>query len=49
MSCNRTLQIELTCEQVAGVIHALGPHSGAEMNVVRGILEEALKDHEHEE
>ena len=47
MSCNKPITIELTCEQVAGVIHALGPHSGKEMNVVRGKLEEIIKDHKH--
>ena len=48
MSCNKTLQIELTCEEIAGVIYALGPHSGAEMNLVSQKLEEALKRHDEE-
>jgi len=45
MSCNKPLTIELTCKQIAGVIHALGPHSGAEMNVVSKILGEKLEEH----
>ena len=47
MSCKKLITVELTCEQIAGVIHALGPHSGAEMNVVSRKLEEVLKDHKH--
>lgn len=45
MSCNKPLTIELTCEQIAGIIHALGPHSGAEMNNVSKILGEQLEEH----
>ena len=48
MSCNKTLKVELTCEEIAGVIYALGPHSGAKMNVVSQKLEEALKEHDKE-
>ena len=47
MSCNKPITVEFTCEQIAGIIHALGPHSGAEMNVVSRKLEEVLKDHKH--
>ena len=45
MSCNKPITIELTCKQVARIIHALGPHSGAEMNTVSKILGEKLETH----
>ena len=45
MSCNKLLAVELTCEEIAGIIHALGPHSGAEMNVVSRKLGEKLEEH----
>ena len=47
MTCKKPLTVELTCEQIAGVIHALGPHSGAAMNEVSKKLEETLKEHGH--
>ena len=46
MTCNKLIQIELTCEEIAGVIHALGPHSGAKMNIVSQKLEKVLNDHD---
>ena len=48
MTCNKLLTVELTCEQIEGVIHALGPHSGAEMNVVSQILQTVLDKHNDE-
>ena len=45
MTCNKPLAVELTCEEIAGVIYALGPHSGAAMNVVSQKLEKVLDDH----
>ena len=45
MTCNKPIAIELTCEEIAGVIHALGPHSGAAMNVVSQKLAKRLEEH----
>ena len=48
MTCNKLLTVELTCEQIEGLIHALGPHSGAEMNVVSRTLQNILDEHNDE-
>ena len=49
MTCKKPLTVELTCEQIAGIIHALGPHSGAEMNQVSKQLQETLDEHNRDD